>query len=116
MASRRLLLIDNVDHEGAVSETAAGSLLVLRGGQWLRPQSAFQLSGITVRKVDRMLEADGEKVVGRRVSREDMLGADAVWILNSLAGIMPACALDGTALTNGAQTLARRLRPRLRES
>lgn len=83
-----------LDGWGHVAETAAGSLLVRLEGEWVRPETAFQLPGTTARIVSRLLEESGQPVARGPLLPKGLMAADTVWVLNSLMGIMPVAEVD----------------------
>ena len=102
-----------LDPQGNVSEAAAGSLLIRIHGQWRIPRSSFQLSGITVRHVSRMLREAGSLVESRVTPFKEIYSAKTVWLLNSLMGIMPVYAIDGLSLPEPRADEAAELREKL---
>ena len=87
-----------LDGWGHVAETAAGSLLVRLEDQWVRPETPFQLPGTTATIVSRLLEESGHPVTHGPLRPEGLTAADAIWVLNSLMGIMPVVEVDGRAV------------------
>jgi branched-chain amino acid aminotransferase/para-aminobenzoate synthetase component 1 len=83
-----------LDAGGHVTETAAGSLLARTDGRWWTPQSPDQLPGITLDQIRRLLRERGQAVDSRTAVPEDLAGAQTVWVLNSLMGIMPVRSVD----------------------
>ncbi len=79
------------DPHGMITETSAGSILARTEGQWWTPSSPYQLPGITLQSVSRLLGESGERVDRRPATLEDLLGAQTVWAMNSLMLIMPVC-------------------------
>jgi branched-chain amino acid aminotransferase len=99
-----------LDAKGRLTETAAGSLLLRTGGEWWTPDSAYQLPGITLRHVMKLLEEAGLRVARRSAVAADLLSAETVWVLNSLIGIMPVSHVDRRPVTDPAPEEAGRLR------
>jgi branched-chain amino acid aminotransferase len=83
-----------LDARSRVTETAAGSLLARTDDQWWTPHSPDQLHGITLQQVTRILQHQGRSVRARPAGIQELAGAQTIWVLNSLLGIMPAVALD----------------------
>jgi len=83
-----------LDSGGCATETAAGSLLARTDGRWWTSQSPYQLPGITLDQVRRLLKERGQPVDSRTAPAEDLVGAQTVWVLNSLLGIMPVRSVD----------------------
>lgn len=102
-----------IDPEGCVAETSAGSILACTAGRWWTPASPYQLSGITLRQVVRFLADQGQMVERRTATRQHLLAAETVWVLNSLLGAMPVYAISGSAVSNPAADEAAQMRRRL---
>jgi branched-chain amino acid aminotransferase len=83
-----------LDAGGHVAETAAGSLLARTEGRWWTPLSPYQLPGITLDQVRRLLGERGESVDSRSAVPGDLAGAQTLWMFNSLMGIMPVRSVD----------------------
>jgi branched-chain amino acid aminotransferase len=99
-----------LDNQCKVTETAAGSLLLRTAGQWWTPVSPYQLSGITLAQVIKMLEETGQTVEKRSADAEELFSAETIWVLNSLLGIMPVSGLEGSPIAQPAPEEAGRLR------
>ena len=102
-----------VDADGAVVETAAGSVLALTGDGWVRPDHPAQLAGITVETVVGLLDRRGQPVRRRRLPLSELLAARAAWVLGSLVGIMPAAFVGDARLAETQADLAEALRGEL---
>ncbi len=102
-----------IDHEGHVAETAAGSLLIRSKGHWWTPAARCQLPGITIRQVEALLRNAGYEIERRQCAVGDLLGAETVWVLNSLIGIMPASFISGRPVPAPSHDEAGRLRKEL---
>lgn len=102
-----------LDRSGRVAETAAGSLLFCIDGVWYRPDSPYQLPGITVGEVcEEMLRA-GRRVEPKSTDIKDLRRAETVYVLNSLMLVMPVRSVDGHRILRPTPDLAERLRARL---
>lgn len=118
LAARQAALDDDADDavlldcQGRVSETTIGSLLLKTHGNWWTPESPFQLPGITLRGVMKLLEEEGLGVEWRTAREADLFSAETIWVLNSLMGIMPASRLDRYSLAEPGWEEAERLRER----
>jgi branched-chain amino acid aminotransferase len=99
-----------LDVQGRLTETAAGSLLLRTGGEWWTPQSAYQLPGITLRHVMKILEGDGLNVARRSADAAGLFSAETVWVLNSLIGVMPVAQVDQRPVAEPAPEEAGRVR------
>jgi branched-chain amino acid aminotransferase len=99
-----------LDARGRVTETAAGSLLARTDDQWWTPQSPDQLRGITLQQVTRILQDQGRSVRARSAAIQELAGAQTIWVLNSLLGIMPAVALNEQPVAHPEVAEAAKLR------
>lgn len=117
--ARRAALLDIMhdsiilDNNGNVSETSIGSLLYFVNDSWFVPDSDYQLPGITLDKTIHYLEKYGAEVISRPVSVMNLLCADAVFVLNSLIGVMPVCEIDREEVYDIDPVLAEFLRKKL---
>lgn len=121
LAARQAALDDGADEAvvldawGNVAETAAGSLLVYLDGGWVEPETPFQLPGITIRAIARLLAESGDAVARGPLRADGLRDADSIWVTNSLMGIMPVQAVDGHPVPHPRADEAERLRKRLFE-
>ena len=98
---------------GEVAEATTGSILVCQGGRWATPDCTYRLPGITLRRVVGFLADRGIEVASTTVSLSDLYGAETIWILNSLMGVMPASELNLSPLKKHENNLAREARDHL---
>lgn len=89
-------LILNAD--GSVSETHTANLCCVFGATACFPISEHALPGTMAAEVRRLLPAWGFAVEDRRLTVEDILAADQVFLTNSLMGAVPAISLQGKEL------------------
>lgn len=104
------------DCEGRVVEAATASLVVLIEGVWVFPVSPWKLGGVTEAIVARILQESGEQVMFKPITRKDLIGAHAVWLLNSLIGIMPISRLNEHSLRETMSLYASQLRKQIIQS
>jgi len=102
-----------LDASGRVAETAAGSLLLNLEGTWCRPDSPYQLPGVTIEAVCRELQSRGGHVELRSIDVADLHRAESIYVLNSLMLVMPVRSVDGRDLSRPDPALAAFLRQRL---
>jgi branched-subunit amino acid aminotransferase/4-amino-4-deoxychorismate lyase len=102
-----------LDASGCVAETAAGSLIFRADGRWWRPESPYQLPGITMEAVCGEMKKAGLEVKRKRIQPQDLFQAETVYVLNSLMLVMPARSVDGHALARPDPGHAALLRERL---
>jgi branched-chain amino acid aminotransferase len=85
-----------LEADGLVSEGAATSLVYLRQGQYYTPASASALPGVTLTVLGRRLSARGLTLKARPTTVAQLQEAHGLWLANSLMGLMPVAAIDGT--------------------
>ena len=102
-----------LDSDGYVSETSICSLLFFYHDTWFAPDSDYQLPGITLDKTIHYLEKYGAEVIRRPTSVMHLLCSDAVFVLNSLIGVMPVCDIDREEVYDIDPVLAEFLRKKL---
>lgn len=102
-----------LDSDGYVSETSICSLLYFYNDSWFVPDSDYQLPGITLDKTIHYLEKYGAEVIRRPTSVMHLLCSDAVFVLNSLVGVMPVCDIDREEVYDIDPVLAEFLRKKL---
>jgi branched-subunit amino acid aminotransferase/4-amino-4-deoxychorismate lyase len=87
-----------LDADGLVSEGAATSLIYLHQGRYYTPASASALPGVTVTVLGRGLAARGLTLTARPTPVAQIQEAHGLWLANSLMGLMPVAAIDGTPM------------------
>jgi branched-chain amino acid aminotransferase len=87
-----------LEADGLVSEGAATSLIYLNQGHYYLPASASALPGVTVTVLGRGLAARGLPLKTRRTTVAQLQAADGLWLANSLMGLIPVAAVNGTPL------------------
>jgi len=102
-----------LDASGAVTETAAGSLLCCTNGRWWSPFSRYQLPGVTLHAVRKVMGQMGCEIQARETSPADLSKAETIYVLNSLMLVMPVRSLEGAPLRQPAPDHARLLRQKL---
>ena len=85
-----------LDPDGLVSEGAATSLVYLRQGRYYTPASASALPGVTLTVLGRRLDARGLTLDTCPTTVAQLQEADGLWLANSLMGLMPVAAVNGT--------------------
>ncbi len=99
-----------LDCEGRVTETSTGALLMRMNGQWQTPASPHRLPSTTLQAVTALLAQRGERVLEAPILPTQLQKAEAIWILNSLMGIMPAREVDGRPVPRTLSQVAHQLR------
>ena len=95
--------------DGTVSETHTGNILVMAEDSVLLPESPHVLAGVMQAKVVDLLKIQGFRLQSRPCVPADLFSADAVFVTNSLIGVVPALSLDGRALGDRHRQLCRDL-------
>lgn len=86
-----------VEADGTVNEATAGNVFIVRGGRLLTPPKSHRiLAGITR---DKFLQAaQGEEA---RVTKDDLLSADEVFLTSTTVECIPVVAVDGKTVSSG---------------
>jgi para-aminobenzoate synthetase component I len=84
--------------DGSVSETNTANLLVRIGGRFYRPLSQHVLPGTLEQALGEQLSRWGMPVESRKISVEDLVGAECVLVTNALMGAVSAVEIDGRPL------------------
>ena len=84
--------------DGSVSETNTANIFILNGQTAITPHSKHVLPGIMQQLVYQWIENNGYSVESRPLAVTDLLSADAVWLTNSLIGVVPVLTIDGQAV------------------
>jgi branched-subunit amino acid aminotransferase/4-amino-4-deoxychorismate lyase len=87
-----------LDADGLVSEGAATSLIYLQQGRYYTPASPSALPGVTVTVLGRGLAARGLTLTARPTPVAQIQEAHGLWLANSLMGLMPVAAVNGTPM------------------
>ncbi|WP_448384475.1 aminotransferase class IV [Desulfosoma sp.] len=103
------LLYDPLGH---AAETATGSLLFLHEGRCTVSASPQRLRGTAERRILALFREDGWAVEEAAIPETRLFSFSAVWVTNSLVGIMPVRSIDGTALPRLFDAQAARYRDR----
>jgi branched-chain amino acid aminotransferase/para-aminobenzoate synthetase component 1 len=98
-----------LDPQGSVAETSAGSIIAKSSDTWWLPNSPYQLPGITIRQLTRIMRQHGMEVEPRRSIPQDLMAADTLWVVNSLMGVMPVSKVQGHPVPHVAAEDAARL-------
>jgi branched-subunit amino acid aminotransferase/4-amino-4-deoxychorismate lyase len=114
--SEQPLLLD-LNHE-VLEAGWANVFFALNGTVFTPPLDGRILPGITRASVIEIAGEEGIEVEERRIGREELLGADEVFLTSSIRGIQPVHSLDGTTIPRGEvfRLLGGRLARRYRTS
>ena len=87
---------------GHLAETTVANLfLVIDGTVWTPPLADGPLPGVTRQRVLTLAARSPCPVAERHLRPEDIAGADEAFLTNSLVGVQPLVAVDGSAIGNG---------------
>lgn len=84
-----------LEADGRLSEAAAANLVLLRAGVYETPEAQSALPGVTLAALARGLTARGRELVPVPLRPADLWEAEGLWLINSLLGLMPVCAVNG---------------------
>jgi len=88
--------------DGFLSEAAASNVWVVKGGQVMgAPKDNLVLEGIRYGLIEELCKAQGIPFTLRRISREEVLGADELLLSSATKEILPITRLDGQAVGPG---------------
>jgi branched-chain amino acid aminotransferase/para-aminobenzoate synthetase component 1 len=87
-----------LEADGLISEGAATSLVYLHQGRYCLPASASALPGVTLTVLGRGLGARGLPLKARCTTIAQLQASGGLWLANSLMGLMPVAAIDGTPM------------------
>jgi branched-chain amino acid aminotransferase len=85
-----------LEADGLVSEGAATSLVYLHQGRYCTPASVSALPGVTLAVLGRGLSARGLTLEACPTTVAQLQASGGLWLANSLMGLMPVAAIDGT--------------------
>ncbi len=83
------------DLYGNIAEASSASLIAYDGNIWITFKSPYRLSGITEKKLIKLLKNTGERVLALEVKPAQLRKCKSLWLLNSLIGIMPVRSVNG---------------------
>lgn len=85
--------------DGFVSETTIANIVWHKKGNWHTPSSGcFPLNGIGLKVLVSGLKREKEEVVSGEFYIDELLRADAAWIINSVRGPVPVTGIEGHEL------------------
>ncbi|HTS18459.1 MAG TPA: D-amino acid aminotransferase [Verrucomicrobiae bacterium] len=91
-----------VDEDGTVNESTAGNVFVVTGGR-LRtpPKSERILPGVTRDKLLPVARAAGIETAEERITKQDLLTAQEVFLSSTTAEVTPVATVDGKQIGTG---------------
>jgi D-alanine transaminase len=88
--------------DGWLSEAAAANVWVVKGGKVLGPvKDNLVLEGIRYGLIEELCRDAGIPFELRRISREEVFGADELMLSNASKEVLPVTLLDGKPIGNG---------------
>jgi branched-chain amino acid aminotransferase len=88
------------DRDGRISETSTGSLLFHDGQCWLSPDSWYQLPGITISQVEKLLRDEKLNFQRKALHSYDLADMTKAFVLNSLSGLIPVARIGEIIFKN----------------
>jgi D-alanine transaminase len=100
-----------VDPEGRVTEATHSSLVWVRGGRIEgTPNDALILPGTTRFLTEKLASAEGIGSREARITLDELIRADEVWLVGTTIEVLPVVAIDGQSIGDGRPgPLARRM-------
>jgi branched-subunit amino acid aminotransferase/4-amino-4-deoxychorismate lyase len=93
-----------LEADGTVSEGAATAVIWQEADTFFTPQSRSALASVTVSVLQEALGRQGITLMAKSVTEDKLASAQAVWMANSLMGLLPVSFLDGHALAVSGET------------
>jgi len=94
-----------LDYRGYVAESTGANIFMVKDGQLLTPVADCFLNGITRQTVIQMAGDNGLTVEETRITPDDILKADEVFVTGTAAEITPVNKIDSTIFPVGSVTL-----------
>ena len=90
-----------LDSQGYVAEGSGENVFIVKRGALIEPEPAAALFGITRESVLELARAMGLEVQSRRLTRDDVYGADEAFFTGTATEIVPIVELDRRRIGNG---------------
>lgn len=87
-----------LEADGLVSEGAATSLVIMRGGRFFTPKARSALPGVTLAALARGLTKRGKMLESVPLKLSQLQDSEGLWLANSLMGLMPVASVNGRPL------------------
>jgi len=91
-----------VGTDGGVLEAPTSTVVLARGRTLFTPPTQGILDGITVRRLFRAAAGVGWATGAQRLTGEELLAADGVWLVSSARLLAPVTAVDGKQLVGNS--------------
>jgi len=98
------------DAAGNPVETTASAILIRTVDGWIHPPVEGRLDSISLPRVVRLLEKEGERIFSSTISMEMLLSAETVWTSNALTGPLPVSRINDHRCADPRAAEALRLR------
>ncbi len=90
-----------LDTEGYVAEGSSENVFIVRDGEVLQPETTSALDGITRRTVETLAREAGLTVRAKRITRDEVVCADEVFLTGTAAEITPVIEVDRRRIRTG---------------
>lgn len=90
-----------LDTEGYVAEGSSENVFIVRDGEVLQPETTSALDGITRRTVETLAREAGLTVRAKRITRDEVVCADEVFLTGTAAEITPVIEVDRRRIGTG---------------
>lgn len=90
-----------LDTEGYVAEGSSENVFIVRDGEVLQPETTSALDGITRRTVETLAREAGLTVRAKRITRDEVVCADEVFLTGTAAEITPVVEVDRRRIGTG---------------
>lgn len=88
--------------DGSIAEGSTSNVFIVKGGEvWTPPPEAGILDGITRAKVIGLCRESGVPLLERRISPDELRGADEAFITSATRGVLPVTTVDEKPVAGG---------------
>jgi len=92
-----------LDTDGYVAECSGENIFIVRDGRIYTPEATAALEGITRDTVLRIAEDRGLNAQEKRITRDEVYGADEVFLTGTAAEVTPVRELDSRQIGTGGR-------------
>jgi branched-chain amino acid aminotransferase len=90
-----------LDVDGFVAEGSGENVFIVRKGKLYTPDLTSALEGITRDTIIQLAEERGLKIIEKRITRDEIYGADEAFFTGTAAEVTPIRELDNRAIGTG---------------
>jgi len=90
-----------LDVEGFVAEGSGENIFIVRNGKLYEPELSSALEGITRDAIVTLAQEAGIPVISKRITRDEVYGADEAFFTGTAAEVTPIQSLDNRAIGEG---------------